>query len=333
MREKPIVRNPKIGKKNPLTVFSSFSYTKEEIDSVNRYVYSRLSERLDGYVNRVLCYRNSDIEYAVNLYDELLLDNRIKRDNRPFTINISHKKNQGSGRSGISGNNIQLTIYMYKFTHLFKKKRSYSVGERCFDRLECILETVRHELVHILTYIYADEKQLEDSKHHGKLFRLLFRNIFNGTTTKAYSTADVDIYPERGKVVGKTLKKGEKYQLISKKGLEEITLLETPITYENEELIKVRSPKGTQKEVKLLFIKSPPSKSRNSVKRNTILSPISSKQYIQKKSTLITKEGYPYGLGRQHYREMALKKGVPTEEIPKKYKDYLKETGVFNIKS
>lgn len=319
-----------LDKRNPIDVFSEEKYTKEEIQKVNNYIYSVLSDKMDGYVNRVLCYRNSDIELIVSLYDSLLLGNIIQNSGRELEIEISHKKNEGIGRSGIRQGKILLTIYVYILTTLFKEDRKYSISERCYDRLECMMQTVRHELVHIIGFIYGTKAQKEPLRNHGSIFKILFKNIFDGSITTTYSSTDVDIYPERGKIVGKKLKKGKKAQIISTENkLQKVTILEEPILFENDEKIKVITKDGKQKEVKLLLFKSPVS--RKSTRKNTMLSPISKGHEIEQEDR-ITNAGYPYGLARNQFERRALREGVRKEDIRKEWRKYVKETEVFASK-
>lgn len=315
-----------INKKDPIGFFRKNSYSREELNSVNTYIHSVLSNKLDGKVNRVLCYRHSDIILAVNLYDKLVLGGLIKNSGRELICRVSHHEATFNGKTDIIKGKIRMVIYIQKLSTTFTEDRKYSFNSRCYDRLECMLSVIRHELIHVFVKIFGNEADYSEAVNHGNLFKLLYSNIFDGSVTMSYGTYDVDIYPERGILIGSKLKKGKEAKIIQpRKELKTVIVLEEPITYENSELIRYKTKGGTESRTELLLFKSPEEVKREDTRKNTILSPISSQHYIKKDITKKTKEGYRLGLSKQRFTKEALKRGVDPKDIPKLYQKYNKE--------
>jgi len=65
-------------KSKPLKEFLSKKNKKEDVEIRRKYIYDVLSHMMDNKVNRIDCYRNEDIEKAIDLYDELILGNCLR---------------------------------------------------------------------------------------------------------------------------------------------------------------------------------------------------------------------------------------------------------------
>jgi len=324
--DQPNISRKDIDKRDPISFFTDNRYTEKELSRVYKYVYDVLSNRMDNKVNRVLCYRDSDIQLAMELYDKLILDNLFRMSNVPIICSVSHNQGDFNGQTKWNGGVISIVIYVKSVSSSFKEDRKYSYNERCFDRLECILSVIRHEMIHALSRIFSNTEQRNESTNHGPLFKELFKNIFNGSVTRSYSGYDLDLYADRGKVVGKELKKGEEAQLLGRKGAaKNVIILDEPITYENTELIKYKTKGGTINETELLLFKSPEHKNRGNTKDNTLLSRISSGQFIKDDRITKTKEGYKIGLNKTGFASAARKRGIKEENIKEEYKIYNQE--------
>lgn len=316
----------KIDRRSPIKFFEINSYTQEELDRVNMYIHKIVSDKMDGKVNRVLCYRHSDIKFIVDLYDRLVLDNIFSSSNSEIICRVSHHQATFNGKTDFDNKGrLRIVIYVKTLSNTFIEDRKYSFNTRCFDRLECMLSVIRHELIHAFIRAFGSEEERTRGKDHGSLFVTLYKNIFNSTVTTSYSIYDIDIYPERGQIVGKQLKKGKKAKIIKQNKIETVTILEEPITYENSELILYKTKKGTIGKRELLLFKSPKKNNRVDTKKNTLLSPISSQQQIRTNPDIKSSQGFELGLSKKRFETVARKRGISENLIKVYYKHYNRE--------
>lgn len=146
--------------RKPITFFRNHKNKKKYVDTRRKYIYDVLSDRMDNKINRLDCYRDSDIQKAVDLYDELFLGNSLKNAliltskdetvNAEIDVNIKESYKEDAMLPGItkfeslySIGVVKFRIYRGAFRKTFvDSDKKVSSSYRCFDRLECIQQTI-----------------------------------------------------------------------------------------------------------------------------------------------------------------------------------------------
>lgn len=275
---------------NPTQYFLDNPYKKTDIEERRAFIYSVISEKLDGKVNRVDCFRNSDLMIAFLLYDKLFFQSAFKWliEVGKIKFNITFEEEVISEKTGegvvANGGGNRLRVSRKFFRDLFRKESKFKNSTFvCYDRLECILNTFEHEMVHVYQSFY-DIGGFNDptNNFHGPRFVRLNKNIFGIPFTTASDTFDdVAITPERIEKIAKTLKKGQRVQYRNKGGNPiDLIVEEEPITTEDPfHKVKVKYPghEGVF-DVSLAGFKSPPSVLPTANKEYLRPSPISKKE-------------------------------------------------------
>lgn len=293
--------------RNPIAFFRSKKNKKKDVETRREYIYNYLFDLLDHKINRLDCYRNNDIQKAIELYDELFFDFSLRdgyvykeKSTKKIPIQIeAHIKEEriykhsdekptytppaSTNFEKVSENGlIEIFIYRKAFRKTFtEEQRVVSNSSRCFDRLECILQSLEHELIHVLIRLYDHRLSNFESIDnwvnlgHGIVFKKLLLNIFLTENTDSFlKYGDVDVYTGRTSFILKNIKEDMKIALLGRKGT--FTITSSPFIASGYIYVKVKDDKGkiTEEPIEKIEIKD---KKRKISKKNTILSPISRK--------------------------------------------------------
>lgn len=288
---RPIPLN--VHQSSPIRYYRNTQNNKQKVQEIREYIYNTISESMDNKINRLDCYRNNDIMYMIKLYDELLFGNcLLTRKDIGGDISIIEARIEERIDIKIAAQTIprlssenKIILILYKFWFRKSFENPVSVDTRCYDRLECIQQTIEHELIHILINLYLSdidtEEEFEDelkNKWHGKIFINLYENIFRRKYTKGgYLEYDVDIYEGKEDFLVKQIKVGDTVKLITGDTVKIIDKpYEDPLT--KEMMVRV-SLEGKIKKASIYFFDFPNDKRKS--RKQIPLSPISNKSTIQ----------------------------------------------------
>lgn len=282
----------------PLQVLATHKYNENGSKIAREYIYAVIAKNMDNKVNRIDCYRDSDVFDLIQLYDELFLGSCVTKakvrllDNTVVPVKIIGRMDEnyldaGGVTSPVGNDTIVVTLNRATQRETFEDRtKTVSSVRRCYDRLECYQQVIEHELIHVIIRIYRGYSE-EEKEGHGPLFMSLAKNIFGITYIYTYLKHDIELYPGRGEKILKHLKKGDPIQLRGKiygfLGLSQPIVKETPTKIEEEGFVNVEftdiSGGKTTRNVAVAFIKSPPqiANTKPPSKETTILSPISRK--------------------------------------------------------
>lgn len=186
------------------------------------------------------------------------------------------------GFTGFSVREKMLSLYINRYylrkTFLDINKR-ISNTIRCYDRLQCIIQTIEHELIHVFMFLF--DRKIFFNDEHGKEFKKINRNLYKINTIQSYLSEDIDLYVGRSKVVKKNLKiGGNAYILLEDGSYSKVKILNLPSDEEleiNDEAEIEVEFNGEKFNFPLTLVRSPQKKyKKKQSKKNTILSPISS---------------------------------------------------------
>lgn len=301
-RPESLYRFIKSNRNRAINIFKTNKNKEDDVEERRNYIYNLMKRLLDNKINRLDCYRNSDIQKAIQLYDEIFFGNilrdalyhgkhkvdiigivREKRDRKKY----GDKKTSPPGSTNFEkldtkDKKIELIIYKEAFRETFIEEGVIiSNSSRCYDRLECILQTIEHELIHILITLYEDKlSEFERTDNwltmgHGFLFKQLLFNIFHTETVGSYlQFASVDIYNGRHDFIINNAKLKKKVKILDKEG--EFIIASEPYKKYGELFIKVTDKGNKIHEVFIgdILLEG---NNRPSKRVNTILSPISRK--------------------------------------------------------
>lgn len=281
--------------KNLIKKYLNINYSQEYVNKKRKLIYDIISEKLDRKVNRIDCYRNKDVEDIARLYDQHFFDSNIFKTIKEYEEEgatfkfiiedvINGPRSDASGFTGVIKKSQTLFLSINK-AHLRKtfidRNKRVSGSYICYDRLECIQQTIEHELLHVFMFLFDNDTFFDDP--HGKTFKQLNRSVFKVFSTSSYLGEDVHIYTGRGKDVKKGLKVGKEALFLSQGGkFKKVKIIKLPsdeeLELDEEAIVTIKEGKIT-KEIPITFLESleRSKKKQKLVSKNTILSPISLK--------------------------------------------------------
>lgn len=267
-----------------LKTFKKNPNDKEEIEERRRYIYQYIAGLMDNKVNRIDSWRNSDLSTAIRLYDELFLGNCISKlgykGDKEFKSSFDEFEEYdrhipGRVRLNKEWDKLHLTIFKYPFRDNFEKRVSNT--SRCYDRLECMLQTLEHELIHVVIDMYEEDLSKVERKSlrvdaHSSLFGDYLKAIFGTNIVLSYLLLDVDIYENREEYIMENISVGDKVKILGRAGLRTISKIYT--NRNKERVIEIEEKKGEQIPLQLVDIENNERKTKD---KKVFLSPISMK--------------------------------------------------------
>jgi len=268
--------------------FYASDYKLDDIEEKRKIIYDIISKRLDYKVNRVDCYRNKDIKEIYRLYDIYFFESNLfrymeekEKEGWVFKFLIRIIRNDIAGAATYletKHRTIKSVIFKNTLKETFKADKKVNIGYACYDRLECLLRIIEHEMIHLFMFFFDRETAIKDP--HGKEFKKLNGNIFKVFSQYNMFDEDVHIYRGRTIKIRKTLKVGEFAYIRFRNGVyKKVKILELPSIEDlelDEDLTATVLLNEEKKRYSMARFKSPDKKTYKS-KNNTILSPISMK--------------------------------------------------------
>lgn len=287
---------------NPIEVLMNYKYSRQQVNDVREYIHAVMYEKMDGKINRIDCYRDSDVLDMIFLYDELLFANCIKKSKykdqkgnvgnyKIYGVMDEHYLEAGGVTEFVNEHSVAITLNRYFHRDTFENKEDkVNNNSRCYDRLGCMQQTLEHELIHMLIFLFP-LKQREDD--HGPTFKALSKNIFDVNTKFSYlQYNDVHIYEGRANKIVNRIKVGDKIQVRQTNKTKNknnlpvtVTRLPTALNEDEEAIITIKYDSGTIREIPATLIKTPPEiveLRKPASRENTSLSPIAAQASMQK---------------------------------------------------
>ena len=168
---------------DPIQIISKHKYDIDKVEEVRAYIHAVMSQKMDHKINRIDCYRDSDIDNMIALYDELLFARCIENAQyRTINGNILKWKIVGRmdedliGAGGVTTTirntgTIYVTLNRKILSKTFEEKtQKVSSYKRCYDRLDCAQQIIEHELIHVMISVYLGYTEQPVNDGHGPIF-------------------------------------------------------------------------------------------------------------------------------------------------------------------
>jgi len=168
----------------------------------NRIVLKNLGPNIEE-LNPVTLRSLFDIIDELYFGGEIM--NYIKSTKSTLTLNvISDEEGNEHKIAGVCGRDRKcdyyITINKDIFDYSFSKyTMSRSGGLKCYNKLECMLITFQHEIVHLLIFLFCNDKDTPSDNYHGTMFKKICFSVFGQTdfTHKLNHDPDIGVTKEQ----------------------------------------------------------------------------------------------------------------------------------------
>lgn len=349
MEEPKALWNPKNLPKvwDPIEELRKVKYSAKDIEKIRKYVIDGLDKQMEGSKKDEDCFRSSDINRVMRVYDRLLLFNCLEgasekgRDTYGKAEDESKESNDITGSLVVGDPNSYVVVYRLPIGKLKTKNGG---------PLKVFVSIIEHQICHLLIFYYRP-KDVKNGEQHTKLHSELMLKIFGHKTQSAYLNLDFSLEKTSkpvgelsGIVVAPIHKQNSKQPKIYQKSPENVVIKTTKIpggkTSPKKKPSPSRSPIQTVSKPKKAAAKkksaakkkpsppsSPVSKPKTSPKKkkpaakktSKVKSPVNSNTPKKTKG-----KKFPKGLTLGPFRKEAASRGYDKEETKVLWQRYKK---------